>query len=97
MSEYNAFAEILETKMSTGDNLIDPTDEALINNFWSTVGTRFIEIDAIIQSLSDDPDEVAAAGARLEMSLVDILKIKTAFSSQTRGISGSSSQFPGTP
>ena len=97
MSEYNAFAQILETKMSTGDNLIDPTDEALINNFWSTVGTRFIEIDAIIQSLSDDPDEVAAAGARLEMSLVDILKIKNVFSSQTRGISGSSSQFPGTP
>ena len=96
MSEYNAFAEILETKMSTGDNLIDPTDEALINNFWSTVGTKFIEIDALIQSLSGDPEEVAAAAERLEMSLADIYNLKNSFSFRTRGV-GDSSIFPGRP
>ena len=96
MSEYNAFAGLLETKMSTGDNLIDPTDEALINNFWSTVGTKFIEIDALIQSLSGDPEEVAAAAERLEMSLADIYNLKNSFSFRTRGV-GDSSPFPGRP
>jgi len=96
MSEYNEFAKILEKKMSTGDNLIDPTDEALINNFWSTVGTKFIEIDALIQSLSGDPEEVAAAAERLEMSLSDIYNLKNSFSFRTRGV-GDSSPFPGRP
>tara|TARA_R110002020_G_scaffold135973_4_gene303501 strand:- start:9093 stop:10463 length:1371 start_codon:yes stop_codon:yes gene_type:complete len=92
MAEYNEFAKLLETKMSEVTNLKDPAKEALINNFWATAGNRMIEIDALISTLSDDPDEREAAAKRLGISLVEITELQQTLAGFVRG---TTSEFGG--
>ena len=84
MDEYGAFANLLEQKMAESINLSDPAKEALIDNFWATVGTRYIEIEALISQLSDDPDERLAAAQRLDISLAELSQMQDVLSGKVR-------------
>ena len=84
MEEYFAFADLLEKKMSVNVNLQDPAKEALVDNFWATVGTRYIEIEALISQMSDDPEERLAAAQRLDISLAELSQLQESLSGRVR-------------
>jgi hypothetical protein len=84
LDEYFAFAKLLEEKMAVNVNLRDPAKEALVDNFWATVGTRYIEIEALISQMSDDPEERKAAAQRLDISLAELSQLQESLSGRVR-------------
>ena len=84
VAEYNAFGELLKNKMVENKNLRDPAKEAAINAFWARASTTFVEIDAIIATMSDDPNEKTEAVTRLNENLAEMFKLQNAFSGSVR-------------
>ena len=70
--------------MVENKNLRDPAKEAAINAFWARASTTFVEIDAIIATMSDDPNEKTEAVTRLNENLAEMFKLQNAFSGSVR-------------
>ena len=91
IEEYNKLQTILEDVLVLENAIKDPSKESIANSLVSQIGTQGLALENLILSLSDDPDERAAAQNRILQIFNNQIDFRDFITENLKGIE----EFPG--